>query len=63
MKIETGKDSLIQFKQFRIEALQKEVVKLTQLLEGYKLIIEQYQKNEKHKFNKDGYSNRKIKES
>ena len=54
---------LLQFKQYQIEALQKEVEKQKLLIEGYKLVIDRYKKNEKFKHEKNGNVNRKTKES
>tara|TARA_Y100001963_G_scaffold158419_1_gene257951 strand:- start:1268 stop:1474 length:207 start_codon:yes stop_codon:yes gene_type:complete len=61
---------LLQFKQYQIEALQKEVEKQKLLIEGYKLaidgyklVIDRYKKNEKFKHEKNGNVNRELKES
>lgn len=52
---------LLQFKQYQIEALQKEVEKQKLLIEGYKLVIDRYKKNEKFKHEKNAKIIRKLK--
>lgn len=59
---------LLQFKQYQIEALQKEVEKQKLLIEGYKLaidgyklVIDRYKKNEEFKHNTIANVNKEFK--
>ena len=58
-----GEKQNLDFKDLMIKTLQSELEKKELIIVGKNLIIKRYKELTKHKFNKDGNENRKIKNS